>query len=208
MKSIVHLDSKLRIEDVEDILQQPVMLKVNAFTQRDVDDFEQGISEAHSTGQPIIPVVIDSYGGSSYGCMAMVSAILNSRLPVATIVTGKAQSAAAILFAFGTEGHRYMDPHAFLMIHDMSSDCDGKIEDLKVDMQHVEVLNRNIYKRMARHVGQPENYFLDLIKASNHLDLHLNAKQAKKHRLANVLKVPTLEVHVKVEYTFGTKNGT
>lgn len=202
MKRIIKVDPNLTVEDYEDIMREPVVVRVNGFTANDVRDFEDDISAAHSSGQPIIPIIVDSFGGSSYGCMAMVSAIENCRLPVATIVTSKAMSAGAILFAFGTEGHRYMDPNAILMLHDMISDTEGKIDDIKADARHVESLNTSIYKRMAKHLGQPENYFSDLIKSS-HVDLYVNAKDAKKHKIANVLKVPSFEINVKLEYKFG-----
>lgn len=42
--------------------------------------------------------------------MSMVSDIKHSRIPVATIVQGKAMSCGAILFSCGEEGMRYMDP--------------------------------------------------------------------------------------------------
>ena len=58
--------------------------------------------------------------------MSMISDIKHSSIPVATIVQGKAMSCGAILFSFGAEGKRYMDPDATVMIHDVSSMDRGK----------------------------------------------------------------------------------
>ena len=63
--------------------------------------------------------------------MAMISAIKHSELPVSTIVEGKAMSCGAILFSFGEQGLRFMDPDATLMIHDVSSMEYGKVEEIK-----------------------------------------------------------------------------
>jgi len=201
MKCITTTDPRLTVEDVYDIFKAPVIVKVSRFDTQGQSDFENDISDAHESGQPVIPVVIDSFGGSSYSCLGMISAIENSRLPVATILTSKAMSAGAILFAFGSDGYRFMDPNATLMLHDISDSPDGKLEDLKVDVKHLEHLNEMVYKRMARHLGHKEDYFLQLIKKASHLDVYMTAKEAKKHRIANHLRVPTLDVKISVEYT-------
>lgn len=199
MKQIVHVDQGLNIDDIEDVLKLPVVIRVNEFEEEDVEEFDKAISEAHNTHQPIIPIIIDSYGGSAYGALGMIASIQNSRLPVATIVTSKIMSAGTLLFAFGTEGHRYMDPYAQVMLHDIASMVWGKIEDLKVDVRHTEHLNTMLYKRMAKHLGHPERYFLDLLDKHKHVDIYMTAKDAKKHKIANHLKIPTFDISVKLE---------
>ena len=98
-----------------------IIATVNKFDEKSAKEFQQQIAQAHNTGQKVIPVVIDSYGGQVYSLMSMISAIKNSELPVATIVEGKAMSCGAILFSFGEQGLRFMDQDATLMIHDVSS---------------------------------------------------------------------------------------
>ncbi|HBZ39919.1 MAG TPA: hypothetical protein DEO59_16125, partial [Balneola sp.] len=72
----------------------------------------------------------------------------------------KAMSCGAILFSFGTEGRRYMDSDATLMIHDVSSSGWGKIEEIKADVKEAERLNKKIFRMMAKNCGQEEDYFL------------------------------------------------
>lgn len=199
MKQVVHVDPGLIIDDVEDIMKLPVVIRVNEFEEEDVEDFDKAISEAHNTKQPIIPIVVDSYGGSAYGVLGMIASIENSRLPVATIVTSKIMSAGTILFAWGSEGYRFIDPHAQVMLHDIASMAMGKIEDLKVDIKHTEHLNTMLYKRMAKRLGHPEDYFLNLLDKHHHVDIYMTAKDAKKHRIANHLRVPTLDISIKLE---------
>lgn len=199
MKQVVHVDPGLFIEDVEDVLKLPVVIRVNDFEEEDLEDFDKAMSEAHNTKQPIIPIVIDSYGGSAYGVLGMIASIENSRIPVATIVTSKIMSAGTLLFAFGSEGYRFMDPYAQVMLHDIASMAWGKIEDLKVDVKHTEHLNTMLYRRMAKHLGHPERYFLDLLDKQKHVDIYMTAKDAKKHRIANHLRIPTFDIAIKLE---------
>ena len=186
------------IKEVE-LKKNPVIIRVNKFNEDSAKKFAGEIAAAHNTGQDIIPVVIDSYGGQVYSLMSMIAAIKDSSLPVATIIEGKAMSCGAILFSFGEEGRRYMDPNATLMIHDVSSMAWGKVEDVKVSAEETDRLNQTVYKMMARNVGHDDDYFLDKVHERGHADWFLDAKQAKKHKLANHLRIPTFYIDVSVK---------
>ena len=73
------------IKSVE-LRSSPVIIRVNKFDEKSAKEFAEDIAKAHNTGQSIIPVIIDSYGGQVYSLMSMVASIKNSELPVATIV--------------------------------------------------------------------------------------------------------------------------
>lgn len=126
-----------------------MVIRVNSFDEEALEDFEEDLDEAHASGQPIIPIVIDSYGGSSYGLLGMVAAVESCRVPVATIGTSKMMSAGALLFMWGTEGHRYMHPDASMMIHDIGSFTMGKIEEIKADTANLDLMNKSVYKRAS-----------------------------------------------------------
>ena len=132
----------------------PVVIRVRKFDEAAAKAFSDTMANALNTGQPIVPVIIDSYGGQVYSLMSMISDIKHSRIPVATIIQGKAMSCGAILFSFGTEGHRYMDPDATMMIHDVSSMGWGKVEEIKADAEEVERLNQKVYRMMAKNCAQ------------------------------------------------------
>ena len=180
----------------------PVVIRVNKFDEKAADEFSKSMARAQNTGQPVVPVIIDSYGGQVYSLMAMISDIQHSRVQVATIVQGKAMSCGAILFSFGFDGMRYMDPDATVMIHDVSSMGWGKVEEIKASAQEVERLNQKIYKMMAKNCGHHEDYFLDIVHEKGHADWFLDAKECKRHKLANKLHVPEMKIGVKVEFEF------
>lgn len=179
----------------------PVIVRVNKFDEESAKEFTDLISQAQNTGQSVIPIVIDSYGGQVYSLMSMISAIRSSRVPVATIIEGKAMSCGAILFSFGAEGMRYMDPDSTLMIHDVSTGAFGKIEEVKSDSREAERLNKKVYEMMARNCGKPNDYFLKLVHEKGHADWYLDAQEAKNHNLANELRLPTLTCKIELKYT-------
>lgn len=181
-----------------ELRKSPVIIRVNKFNEESSKKFVESMAAAHNTGQKIIPVVIDSYGGEVYSLMAMIAAIRDADLPVATIVEGKAMSCGAILFSCGEEGLRFMDSNATLMIHDVSSMEWGKVEELKASAKEADRLNDKVYTMMARNCGKKDDYFLKIVDKKKHADWFLDAKESKKHNLANQIRLPTMNIEVGV----------
>lgn len=190
-----------KIKEIE-LRKQPVMIRVNKFDEDAAKKFALEIGQAHNTGQKVIPVIIDSYGGQVYSLMSMIAAIKHAEIPVATIIEGKAMSCGAILFSFGTQGYRFMDPDATLMIHDVSSMDFGKVEELKAGAQEADRLNAKVYRMMAQNAGKKDDYFLKIVDKKKHADWFLDADEAKKHGLANHLRVPKISIKVSVDIDF------
>jgi ATP-dependent Clp protease protease subunit len=134
--------------------------------------------------------------------MSMISAIKHAEIPIATIVEGKAMSCGAILFSFGEQGLRFMDPDATVMIHDVSSMEHGKVEEIKASADETERLNQKVYTMMARNCGKKDDYFLKKVHAKGHADWFLDASECKKHGLANQLRIPKLSISVSVDIDF------
>lgn len=185
------------IKEVE-LRSDPVVIIVNEFTEESANEFATLISAAQNTGQKVIPVVIDSYGGQAYSLLSMIGSIKSSSVPVATIVKGKAMSCGAILSSFGEEGLRFMDKDAVLMIHDVSSSAFGKVEEMKADAREADRLNKKLYTMMARNCGKPDDYFLNLIHDKGHADWFLEAEEAKEHNIVQQLRIPTLKGTISV----------
>jgi len=182
-----------------ELRKNPVIIRVNKFDEESAKNFALDMAQAHSTGQKIIPIVIDSYGGQVYSLMSMIAAIRDSDLPVATIVEGKAMSCGAVLFSFGEDGLRFMDKDATVMIHDVSSMDWGKVEELKAGAKEADRLNQKIYTMMARNCGKKDDYFLKIVDRKKHADWFLDAEDCKKHGMANQLRLPTMYVNVSVD---------
>lgn len=185
-----------------ELRKDPVVIRVNKFDEETAVKFSNSMSAAQNTGQPLIPVVIDSYGGQVYSLMSMIANIKASNIPVATIVEGKAMSCGALLFSYGASGYRFMDKHATIMIHDVSSGARGKIEEIKADAKEGDRLNQLVYREMAANCGKEPEFFLKQIHDRSHADWYLDAEEAQSIGLANHLRVPNLKVKVDVAYSF------
>lgn len=187
---------------VDEVIRKPVIVYVNKFDEDAAKKFHDSFSDAHETGQTVIPVVIDSYGGEAYSLLSMVDTIKSSSLPVATICTGKAMSCGAILLTCGANGMRYAGPNSTIMIHEVSSGMIGKCEELKSATDEAVRLNKQVFEMMALNCGQPSDYFENLYNVDmRRANWFLTPQEAMRHKLINHIKVPNLSVKISVDYT-------
>jgi len=200
MKKILKVDPRIRAK-VGELIESPVIVRVTKFNDEGAKEFCENMEKAHHTGQPVIPIVIDSWGGSVYSCLEMIGQMQQADLPVVTIVESKAMSVGAIMFSMGNQ--RYMAENATLMLHDASMFAFGKTEEIKSDAKEIERLNNLIFRLIAKNTGQKPDYFLELIHHKGHADWYLPAKEAKKHKLCTQIGVPQLVTEVTVNYQFG-----
>lgn len=202
MKCNIKCSPLIKNIDYDTFLIQPIVIRVNKINEEFARKFDKQISDAHETGQPIIPIVIDSYGGDVYALMSMVSSLRHAQLPIATIVEGKAMSAGTILFSCGSEGYRFMDKDASIMIHHSWGEQFGNTKELKSAAQETERINNRIFKIMANNCGKDDQYFLKLLHEKANAEWYMDAEEAKYHNLANHLRVPSLSININVDFKF------
>jgi ATP-dependent protease ClpP protease subunit len=198
----IEVDPRIKVRVLADLIDSPVVIRLKKFNEQGAAKFSEELAKAHETGQPIIPIVVDSYGGQVYSVLGMISEIQSCTLPVATICESKAMSAASILFGLGNKDLRFMSPHATLMLHEVCGHHFGKVEDLRADAEETDRLNTYIFELLAKNCGKPKNYFLKMIHEKQHSDWYLNAKEARKHGLCNHIRLPKFNVKISVDYNF------
>ena len=195
MRYDTNLDPRLRFWG-DDVLPDPIVITVCAINEKGSRRFAKDMARAHATGQRVIPIVIDSYGGDAYSVLSMIAQIKQATVPVITIVEGKAMSAGSILFSYGT--HRFMAERATLMVHDIGSGVQGKIHEIAADSAEVVRLQESIYVEVARNCGKPDRFFLDELDRRKHSEWYLTAKDAKTHGFIHSIGLPTLATSVSV----------
>jgi len=179
-----------------ELLKVPVIVYVTNFDDVSAKQFDEDLQKAKATGQPVIPVVIDSYGGSVYSLLSMVDSIHTIGVPVATIAKGKAMSAGALLLSCGAEGMRFATPNSTILIHDVSSMVGGKAGDIAVEAAEVERLNKLLFTMLAKNSGKPDDYFTNLIFSKGRTDVYFTPEDALRHNLINKIGDPQLKTKV------------
>lgn len=193
----ISIDPALKLR-VEDIIDQPVIIRVRRFTESSCLEFSNLLNKAINTGQPFVPIVIDSYGGQVYSLLEMINKIQTCQIPCYTIVESKAMSCGAILFGMGKK--RFMAPNATIMLHEVSSTSFGKAEEIKSDAKEVDRLNKLIFKIMSENCKKKSDFFIKFVHQRNNADCFINAKQAKRINLCTDIGVPQLNINVSVSF--------
>lgn len=209
MRNEVIIDPRIQIKEYEKYMDAPVAISVTG-------DFDESLAQAFTnalditeqkalqSGQKILPITIDSYGGDVYALNSCMDAIRNidPRLTIATINRGKAMSAGAILFTCGHQGYRYMYRNATLMYHSVSAGASGTVEDMEVSLDEAKRLHSDILKQASKNIGKKENFFDALIKKNRDKDLYLDAPTAVELGIANKIASPRFRVEVSMDIKF------
>lgn len=107
VKREIYLNSEIGIKDGEDI--------ATLIRRYNIQDDKNGIPPEKRTP---IKIFIDSYGGVVSSGMSIIDAILLSKTPVYTIVTGVAYSMAGMILIAGHK--RFAYPSSSFLLHDSS----------------------------------------------------------------------------------------
>jgi ATP-dependent protease ClpP protease subunit len=167
---------------------------VNEFNENGVRNFKNDFDELRMSNLPIIPVIIDSYGGEVYSLLAMLDIMSTADRPVATIAIGKAMSCGSALLACGgSPGLRFIGPHSTVMIHDVGTISVGKVEDLKADIGEAERLNNKIFEMLNTFCKKPKGYFQSLVAEKKHCNWFLDSQEALKHGLVDHIGLPVID---------------
>jgi len=121
---------------------------------------------------PAIHLHIQSSGGELLPALYLADFIENMRIPVITYVDSYAASAATILSVSGKK--RVMSKNSFILIHQLSTQIQGKFSELSVEMQNLNTFMtqvKDIYLRRT-HIKPDE---LEVLLST---DLWLNATTA------------------------------
>jgi len=126
------------------------ILKLN----RELRDMSnQHIADAQIRNVSLTPIYlhINSYGGGVYSGLAGMDEVIKTAVPVITVVDGCCASAATFLSVVGNK--RFINRHAVMLIHQLSSFMWGKYEEFKDEMQNLDMLMdmiRGVYKEYTK----------------------------------------------------------
>ena len=117
---------------------------------------------------------INSYGGCLFAAFSSIDTILNSKIPIISIVEGGVASAATIISIVCHK--RYMTPNSYMLIHQLSSGSNGKFKELKDDFINNIKLMKLLYKLYYEYTNMGINKIKKILKS----DLWLNYNDCLK----------------------------
>lgn len=176
--------------------EQSLYVIVNKLEETTLKDFIKDCEKVLQTGQPFLPIVIDSYGGEVYTLLGMMDFLKQMSVKVITVSQCKAMSAGALLFSSGQE--RYVGPNCTIMIHEISACFWGKNIEIQNGAKEIERLNKMLFGILDKNTGQKPGYWWNVLETQKHVDIFLTPEQARKHGLATHIGIPHIETRVEV----------
>jgi len=181
---------------VPDLIGHDLYITVNKFTLESLHEFRRDFYKILDDPEiSVIPVIINSYGGSVEALLAMIDIIQACPKPVATIANGPAMSCGAVLLAAGTEGYRFAAPNSRILVHQMSGVLAGKSSDLEADYRDYRNLDKLLDGLLDKLCKKPVGFFNKIIAKNKYADLNLTPKQAKKYGMVDYVALPVLVGH-------------
>ena len=126
---------------------------------------------------PPINIHINSYGGRVFAGFSSVDYIINSKVPITSIIDGCAASAATIMSVVAA--HRLMHANSFMLIHQLSSSLWGTYENLKDGQKNNDMLMQKIKQIYIENTKIPKRKLNEILKH----DLWWDAKTCLEYGL-------------------------
>lgn len=128
---------------------------------------------------PEIYLYLNSFGGHIFDAFSALDTVLLSRIPVNTVIDGCAASAATLISVCGRK--RFIKPHAYILIHQLSSMMWGKYSEFKDEVQNLDNFMQMLKKIYKTHTKLPMKQLDEILKH----DLWYDAETAVKYGLVD-----------------------
>lgn len=149
----------------------------------------------YETEPPNIYLHINSFGGSLFAAFSTIDTIINSKIPIISIIEGCAASAATIISIVCHK--RYATANSFMLIHQLSTGVMGKYEELKDDFINDTKLMELLYNLYQKYTK------MDLKKIKKQLkrDVWWDSTECLKNGLIDELYTG-MKINIKINKEF------
>ena len=126
---------------------------------------------------------INSYGGCVFSAFNIIDVIQGCSIPIYSVIEGCAASAATLMSVVCDK--KYIRKNAYMLIHQLSSGCWGKMCEIEDEVQNLTDFMDRIKKIYTEHTSIPKKELTELLKH----DLWLNSDKCLKYELAEEIMV-------------------
>jgi len=142
---------------------------------------EENIIIEHKMKIEKIPIYlhINSFGGCVFSAFTAIDIIKSCKSPIHTIIEGSSASAGTIISIVGVK--RYICPSSYMLIHQLSSGCWGKMSEIEDEFKNLTELMDKIKKIYIEHTKIPRKELNEILKH----DLWLNSDKCLKYGLVD-----------------------
>ena len=159
-------------------IDSDTVLKLNKAI-REVTNRLMGFGVSNDISDLRIYLHINSPGGEIHDSFAAADTVASNPVPVITIAEGIVASGATLLFLSGKR--RLINKHAYILLHQISSEFWGKYEDFKDELQNFDEMMKVFRTYYKEHTKIPVKKINEILKH----ELLFNANQCINYGLAD-----------------------
>ena len=129
----------------------------------------------------VIPIWLHIYsnGGYIHAALAAVDVIQNSRVPVYSVIEGATASAGTMISVVCAK--RYIRKNAYMLIHQLSSECWGKMSEIEDEYKNLSSLMKHVATIYLEHTKLSKKKLQWLL----HHDLWMDSEKCLQFRLVD-----------------------
>jgi ATP-dependent Clp endopeptidase proteolytic subunit ClpP len=135
--------------------------------------------------EKILTLYINSTGGDLYESLALIDIMKGSQHTIRTVGIGAVMSAAFLIFASGTQGHRMAARNASFMCHQYHETITGKHHDIKASMRDGDLTNQKMINVLRDATGLPATKIKT--KFLSPTDIYLTAAEVVDLNIADAI---------------------
>lgn len=183
-------------------IESPKSFFLTEFNPSAVRAFQNVVNQCLNTGQPFLPIFIESYGGAVDYMSSMLSIIDAARpaLKIVTVTNGLAVSCGALVFAYGDHGNRFVGTHSRLLFHNISCGIAGKIPEGLDFYQKSFDTESVIFEKVSKHLKKPKDFLRKNLEKRKNFDWELTPEDAVKEGIATAIDSPKFILAVEEKF--------
>lgn len=146
-KNITEVENNLGAEDTIDLglLKGHVHVITGEINEASMDAAVRWLIYENISGSDTpLTLYVNSVGGNLCDAFALIDLMKMSKRTIRTIGLGNVMSAAFLIFAAGTKGHRYIGKNTSILCHQFTEGVEGKFHDVKAQMRESENMNNRM----------------------------------------------------------------
>ena len=200
MNTEIQINSSF-LENIDVKSNQCILKLLGPIEMKNSMIFCENLLRLDKRNMDFIPILIQSDGGDVDALIHILTCMEQCHTPIATINLAQCQSAAAVIFAFGSNGYRIAGPNSYFLFHQYSLGVEGKGSEIDAVQKHAKRLDQKINKKIETHCGLPPGFFENL----GNVDAYFTAHQAKQHGIVNQIGLPTLRFEISLSTSLHVK---
>lgn len=181
---------------------EPVKFTLNDFTERSLSAFERATAKAYQNQQPIVPIYVQSDGGSAeilFAFMSIMKSYRDKGMRFASVVSGGATSAGCCVFLYCD--FRFMGEFSRLLFHSIQIGVDGNLPTVSAYLQNAHSDNEMLQETLAKHLKKPKTWFKKLLRDNGIDDLVITPARAVELGIIEEVRIPTFTLKISSEFS-------